>query len=153
MVLKVIENTQQRMEDLSNDDGNKAEKKRERRSKKLNTEKKKKARKKEEDLQEEADLNNSAVKRENVSRSDTENEDRIKNDISEIPSTSKEKNTNVVKEKKRKKAGTDGHKEKGKSEKKSRDKNKKVDFDPNLSKQESNEVIGVFLHECEVLGN
>ena len=44
MVLRPIENTQQRMEDPSIDDGNKAEKKRERRSKKLNTEKKKKSR-------------------------------------------------------------------------------------------------------------
>ena len=37
--------------------------------------------------------------------------------------------------------------------KKSKEKNKKVEFDPNVTKQESPEVVGVFVHECEVLGN
>ena len=52
---------------------------------------------------EETDLNNAGGRKENVAKSDTENEDRIKNDISDHPA--KEKNTNIVKERRRKKGG------------------------------------------------
>merc|ERR1712241_1231876 len=50
---------------------------------------------------EETDLNNASGRKENIGKSDTENEDRIKNDISEHPA--REKNTNIVKERRRKK--------------------------------------------------
>ena len=123
--------------------------------KRSSSERRKKSRKRE-PVVEETNLNNSS-KKENVSRSDTENDatDRIRNDISEnVP---KEKNTNIVKEKKRKKPiinKPDKEKDKdAKPQRKSRDKHKKVvEANPNVVKEESNEVIGVFIHECEVLG-
>ena len=90
-------------------------------------------------------------KKEIQSKSDTENEERIQNDISDNPS--KEKNTNIVKEKRRKKREDKDKSEQKKMSKKSKEKNKKVEFDPNVTKQESPEVVGVFVHECEVLGN
>ena len=108
---------------------------------------KKKSRKKELD---ETDLNNSTNKKENLSKSDPENEDRIQNDISDNPT--KEKNINIVKEKRRKKREDKDKNEEKKVSRKSKEKNKKVEFDQNRTKQESTEVVGVFIHECEVLG-
>ena len=82
------------LQEISNE-----EKRHQRLKKKSGSEKKKKSRKKE--IIEE-DLNNANSTKEVQSKSDTENEERIQNDISDNPS--KEKNTNIVKEKRRKKA-------------------------------------------------
>ena len=96
-----------------------------------------------------SDLNNVSERKE-VSKSDTENEDRIKNDISDSASH-KEKNTNIVKERKKKK-------EAGRSKsKKFADRNKTDEkenqaLDQNIESEAKNEVLGVFIHECEVLG-
>ena len=95
-------------------------------------------------------MNNANGKKEILSKSDTENEERIQNDISDNPS--KEKNTNIVKEKRRKKREDKNKIEQKKVSRKAKEKNKKVEFDPNVTKQESPEVVGVFVHECEVLG-
>ena len=123
------------------------EKRHQRHTKQLKSEKKKKSKKKEinEDY-----LNNVNSKKDILCKSDTENEERIQNDISDNPS--KEKNTNIVKEKRKKKREDKDKTEQKKISKKSKEKNKKVEFDPNLTKQESPEVVGVFVHECEVLG-
>ena len=118
-----------------------------RQKKQLGSERKKKSKKKE--INDE-NLNNANGKKEILSKSDTENEERIQNDISDNPS--KEKNTNIVKEKRRKKREDKNKIEQKKVSRKAKEKNKKVEFDPNVTKQESPEVVGVFVHECEVLG-
>ena len=119
-----------------------------RQKKQLGSERKKKSKKKENN---DENLNNANGKKEILSKSDTENEERIQNDISDNPS--KEKNTNIVKEKRRKKREDKNKIEQKKVSRKAKEKNKKVEFDPNVTKQESPEVVGVFVHECEVLGN
>lgn len=97
----------------------------------------------------ETDLNNVSEKKDNgFNKSDTENEDRIKNDISDRPT--KEKNTNIAKEHRRKK-GVEKEKRKRKEERKQKSIEKSEELDPNISRTESNNVIGVFIHECEVL--
>ena len=82
-----------------------------------------------------------------------ENEDRIKNDISEHPA--REKNTNIVKERRRKK-GAEREKRKNKNEKKPkspvREENKEIDLDPNVARAESNHVIGVFVSYIVTVG-
>ena len=99
---------------------------------------------------EETDLNNAGGKKENVGKSDTENEDRIKNDISEQPA--REKNTNIVKERRRKR-GVEREKRKTKNEEKAKSpvRSEKKLVDPNVARAERNHVIGVFIHESEVL--
>lgn len=99
---------------------------------------------------EETDLNNAGGKKENVGKSDTENEDRIKNDISEQPA--REKNTNIVKERRRKR-GVEREKRKTKNEEKAKSpvRSEQKLVDPNVARAERNHVIGVFIHESEVL--
>ena len=96
-----------------------------------------------------SDLNN-VSERKDISKSDTENEDRIKNDISDSISH-KEKNTNIVKERKKKK---DVGRSKGKkfADKNKREEKEKQILDPNIESESNNEVTGVFIHGCEVLG-
>ena len=110
---------------------------------------KKRAKKKE---PEENDLNNQRDKTKGyVSKSDTENEDRIQNDISDNPA--KEKNTNIQKDRKKKKNERRG-KEDSNFEKKSSIEDlatTEAKSDPNVNKPENKNVIGVFVHESEVL--
>ena len=100
---------------------------------------------------EETDLNNAGGRKENIAKSDTENEDRIKNDISDHH-PAREKNTNIVKERRRKK-GAEREKRKHKHEEKPQSpvRSDQKEIDPNLARAERNHVIGVFIHESEVL--
>ena len=101
---------------------------------------------------EETDLNNAGERKDNIGKSDTENEDRIKNDISEHPGPAKEKNTNIVKERRRKKgAERERRKTKNQEKPKSPARSELKEVDPNVAQPERNHVIGVFIHECEVL--
>ena len=97
-------------------------------------------------------LNNEASDKKDYSKSDTDNEDRIQNNISEhTKETKREKNTNVVKEKKEKKK--QALKKQKKAERHQDEEEKEnVSKNPNIDEERLNEVVGVFIHECEVLG-
>lgn len=104
----------------------------------------------------EEDLNNGKPK-ENFSKSDTENEDRIQNDISDAP---KEKNTNIVKERRRKKnseAARSGRSKSSKGEQRksiemtAMKKEEQQESNKNVNTQEEEQVVGVFVHEAEPL--
>ena len=103
----------------------------------------------------EEDLNNEKPK-ENFSKSDTENEDRIQNDISDAP---KEKNTNIVKERRRKKNSETARSGRSKSSKGERKKSietamkkdEQQETDKNVNTPDEEQVVGVFVHEAEPL--
>ena len=59
----------------------------------------------------------------------------------------------LFQEKRRKKTTEQKDKNKSKSEKRSsKEKEKTGITNPNITKEESTDVVGVFIHECEVLG-